>query len=302
MHFKHSEFRIWGAAGIMILALLLHGGCSSLKRQSRPGEALQLIPITAEPTSKYHPGKIVWHDLITPDSVASRTFYSGLLGWSFREHENYIEIRNGDHRIGGIFEIKPKNGERGTAEWLMSVSVPDVDQAVSYVESQGGKIIHSPVDMPLRGRGAMIGDPWGAHLVVLHAKGGDPPDKEPGIGDWLWNENWNIKLDEPADFYRKLGYYKTIIERSRYTILINEDKWRAGVRQIEEENYSGRWIPVVRVEDPEALLEKVESLGGLVWMKPGEKTRNEYTTLICDNNGALLILQKWTFPDDGEED
>ena len=77
---------------------------------------------------------------------------------------------------------------------------------------------------------------------------------------------------------------------------------RAGVRQIDEENYSGRWVPVVRVEDPEALLKKVESLGGLVWIKPGEKIRNEYTTLICDNNGALLILQKWTFPDDGEED
>ncbi len=297
---KHSGFRVRKAAGILAAGLLLLCGCAGLKMNGKSGEAPELIPITPEPTGRYHPGKFVWHDLLTPDAAASRTFYSGLFGWSFREHGNYTEILNSGHRIGGIFEAKPKDGKQAVSQWIASISVPDVAQAISFVESQGGAIIHPPVDMPLRGRGALIRDPRGGHLVVLHAKGGDPPDREPAIGDWLWNENWSTTLDQAAAFYRKLGGYETVVHGDGYSVLINEGRWRAGIRRISDEKYNGCWVPVVRVEDPQTLLKQVENLGGVVWVRPGENPRNKDTALIRDNTGALLILQKWSFPEDGQ--
>jgi len=242
----------------------------------------------------------VWHDLVTPDSEAARKFYGELFGWTFREHGRYVEILNRGRRIGGIFELKPKKGKKATAEWIASMSVPDVDEAVSYVEARGGKIIHKPVDMPGRGRGALIRDPQGAHLVLLRAEGGDPEDREPEIGDWLWNECWSTAPEETVDFYVHLGGYEETVEGNDYTILVNENKWRAGVRRIEEGKLSGRWIPVVRVEDPAGMLDRVDSLGGVVWVKPGEKASNVRTALISDCTGALLMLQHWTFPENGE--
>jgi predicted enzyme related to lactoylglutathione lyase len=145
----------------------------------------------------------------------------------------------------------------------------------------------------------LIEDPQGAHLVLLHAKGGDPGDAEPAIGEWLWNETWSVFPDKTADFYRSLGRYSSTLRGNGYVVLINEGKWRAGVRRVDQDAFGGRWIPVVRVEDPVPLLEKVKELGGLVLVRPEEN--HNRTALISDNTGALLMLQQWTFPAKGEE-
>ena len=48
-----------------------------------------------------------------------------------------------------------------------------------------------PRDIDDRGRLAVVGDPEGAIFGVVRTTGGDPPDRDPEVGDWLWNELWS---------------------------------------------------------------------------------------------------------------
>ncbi len=292
-----SVRRVW----VVIFAFLFLAGCVGPGEKKRYGNGPDLTSIANPPTHRHHPGKIVWHDLLSPDPVASMRFYAGLFGWSFQSRGRYREIYHGGRRIGGIVAVETKRNQEMPATWMISLSVPDVEQAVVWVESQGGRVLRGPVDMPERGWGALIRDPWGADLVVLHARSGDPEDREPDIGDWLWNEVWTLEMASVTRFYERLGHYEGVLEGAGYAALINEGVWRAGVRQIGQKAFSGQWIPVVRVEDPASLLEKVESLGGLVWVRPGEKLDQRDAVLISDNLGALLILQRWDFSGAGPE-
>lgn len=282
-----------GWRAFLLLSLLL-GGCTTMTPESQP----PLPAITDTPRGTWHPGKMVWHDLLTPDVDAARRFYGELFGWTFEPRGRYTLVRHDGRRIGGMLAMPEREGKRPLATWLVTLSVPDVDQAVNWTRSRGGEVLNGPVDMPERGRGALIRDPRGAAILVLRARDGDPPDRVPGIGDWLWNERWSIVLDAPTDFYRVLGDYEAVLEGADYRVLVAEGKWRAGIRRIAEQAYAARWVPAVRVADPAALVERVEALGGQVLVRPGEHEGNPDAALITDDQGALLILQRWSFPNE----
>lgn len=78
-----------------------------------------------------------------------------------------------------------------------------------------------------------------------------------------------------------------------YQILKKDDKWRAGIRHLFDEYLNVRWVPSVRVEDPMAIVDRVEGLGGVVWIRPDEPPSNGDTALISDSTGALLMVQRW---------
>ena len=46
-------------------------------------ELPKVPPVTASPSGEYHPGKFVWHDLMTTDVPAVKKFYGDLFGWEF---------------------------------------------------------------------------------------------------------------------------------------------------------------------------------------------------------------------------
>ncbi len=284
-------------SALVLLMLILLNCCAGVRKEFKPENTIFFTPITAEPTNVYHPGKIVWHDLVTTDAAAAKEFYGQLFGWSFKQNENYIEIFHDGKKIGGIVSLQAKGDKKFLASWVPSISVPDVDSAVDFVKSKGGSIVNGPVNMPGRGRGALIKDPMGAYLVVLHALHGDPADSRATIGEWLWNEMWTDYRETATWFYKRLGQYDSVIRGPGYSILISEGKWRAGVREVKQKAYSGRWVPVVRVENPSSMLEKVKKLGGIVLLKPGQGSAGSDAALIADNTGALLILQRWTYPE-----
>lgn len=286
--------RLHLAAGLIVFGVLLLSACAELDRKSTPGQ--ELTTITAAPTDLYHPGKIVWHDLLTPDAKASRAFYGELFGWSFAQHGAYSEVFNKGRKIAGVVEVGREEGKEMAGLWLMSLSVPDVNKAVDAAVALGGKVLNGPLVMPKRGRGALISDSFGAYIVVLHARDGDPEDRPPAKGDWLWDEIWTAAPEATIEFYKAIGGYRQVAEGKGYAILMSEGKPRAGIR-FSDSDATVRWVPVIRVDDPAALLPRVEALGGTVWVRPGEVSGNPGAALISDNAGALLILQRWLSPD-----
>lgn len=283
----------WITSGLTLLVSLLLIGCTGVNTPAPKQEKLSLPAITKSETHKYYPGKFVWHDLLTDDISAAKEFYSGLFGWTFEEKGEYITIYNRGKLIGGMMKVSSKPGGTAEAIWLPSMSVSNVDSAIGYVESKKGKVLKGPLDMKERGKGVLVSDPHGAHIVLLHAKGGDPVDATPQMGDWLWNELWTNKPKESYAFYRQLGKYDASENRDKYRILKRKGKWRAGIRDVSKEDLKARWVPAIRVSSLEETMTKVKALGGEVLVSPHKELVHGDVALIADNTGALVIIQRW---------
>lgn len=275
---------------VLALGLFLLAGCTATNRTLKS----ELTPVTDSPTGVHHQGKFVWNDLLTDDVPSAKVFYSQLFGWTFEQSGTYAVIKNDGESIGGMAQINTESETKGVARWLSVLSVADVDAAVSLVIEEGGTVHTDPLVMPNRGRGALVRDPQGAQLVLLNAYGGDPEDKEPVVGSWLWHELWSNTSEVSLTFYQKLAGYSFLGEKHDYLVLLRDGHWRAGIRYIEDDDLEIRWVPVVRVDNTEEIATRTKRLGGKVLVEPRPTESGGSVMLLSDPSGALLLAQRWS--------
>ena len=139
--------------GVLIISAAFLSGCANSGKLSEGSAQMAQIPITENPSGKAHPGKFIWHDLLTPDPLSAGKFYEKLFGWQIEYKGRYAVVRNRGKLIAGILQVTPSDGQAREGVWMPWVSVADVDAAVSLVKANGGKILKGPVDMDQRGRG-----------------------------------------------------------------------------------------------------------------------------------------------------
>lgn len=278
-----GDFLLLPVLIVLILLSQLFIGCSTLR----------LTPVASPATGVHHQGKFVWYDLLTDDVMLAKNFYGELFDWSFKKRGSYTVVLNNGQSIGGMLEIQSKDGEDSTARWIPLLSVADVDQAVALVQKAGGTIHEGPVDIPKRGRSALISDPQGAPLSLLYAFDGDPPDREPPIGSWLWIELWSENPEASLGFYQELCGYSSVKDGENYWILERDEQRRGGIRSMSDEERLKVccWIPVVRVPDTVTISDHAEKLGGRVLVPPSDTNDGGSVALIEDPRGALLIVQ-----------
>ena len=276
----------------LVMILLLLTGCAAGKKSS----SLVLTPVTDTPTGIHHQGKFVWNDLLTDDVETAKDFYGQLFGWTFTQLDRYTVVQSEGRSIGGMVELKADPEKPSAARWLCTLSVDDVDAAVALVKSEGGTVNEGPLELLNRGRGALVRDPQGAQLLLLHSEVGDPEDEEPAMMSWLWHELWSNNTEASLAFYQKLAGYDYEGDATDYLVLVNEDQWRAGIRFIDDAELEMRWVPVVRVVDTEAIAEKAEQLGGEIRVAPRPTESGGSVALLVDPSGARVIIQSWTAP------
>jgi predicted enzyme related to lactoylglutathione lyase len=276
----------WAVAATICIAFL--SACAS-------PPPLHLTPIADPPTELVDPGKFVWVDLVTQDVARAESFYGDLFGWTFRSADGYTEVLNDGTPIGGI--VAASDPERGS-EWLSSLSVTDVDRASALASKGGGSVEVDPVDIPDRGRLAMVSDPEGAVVLLLRSSSGDPPDMDAVVGSWLWIELWTHDAEAAARFYAELvGYDFEVIELlgQPYHVFIRGDEPRAGVVDAPPE-VNPLWLPYVRVEDPEAIATRATNLGARVVMG------DDQAAILVDPTGAAIAVQLWPPQDEPDSE
>jgi predicted enzyme related to lactoylglutathione lyase len=278
---------------------LVAGGALLMACSSRSATA---PPAGAATAPGYHPGKFVWHDLVTRDPAAARRFYGPLLGWEFqdttRKGRPYAIARLGGQPVAGIVR-HPEETEK-SALWLSYLSVPDVDQAVKDAVAAGGRALYQPSELADVARVAVVADPQGAALGLVRLNGGDPADRPPSAGRFFWMEY--LAADAPAAlrFYKGLSGFETEVQGKNhgveYHLLKRDGRTRAGLFQIPDEadrNVDPNWLPYVVVDDPAALAQQAEALGGSVILAPTSGVRNGTLAIVADPTGGALALQKW---------
>jgi predicted enzyme related to lactoylglutathione lyase len=259
-----------------------------------------LPPLVEDQAAPQIPGKFVWHNLITNDGEAARTFYGELLGWKFdvKKDGRYSVITHHGHNIGGILDASKDEKPPKTGRWLSAISVADLDESLAVLDKAGGKQVDAPINVSGVGRVVTIEDADGALLHLLASEHGDPPDGEPSRHTWLWHELLANHAERAVAFYEAAFGYQTEQLPDRpsgdYRVLVSAGAPRAGVIDNPFESTRSIWIPYLRVDDPAALAERASALGGTVVLAPNPSLRDGNLALILDPTGAPIALQKWS--------
>ena len=116
-------------------------------------------------------GEWVWNELWTRDSSKALAFYEGAFGFTHDIMDmgpggTYtLLIKDGVHR-GGMARSVNQNA---ASMWLPYVEVGDCDATAAIAGKNGGQLLSAPSDVPGVGRIAIVADPLGVAVAMLHS-------------------------------------------------------------------------------------------------------------------------------------
>jgi predicted enzyme related to lactoylglutathione lyase len=118
-------------------------------------------------------GSVSWFDLTVDDADGVRDFYQAVVGWepvalSMGDYNDYCMNTPAGATVAGVCHAR--GGNAGLpAQWLLYITVADLDHSVAEVERRGGKLL-TPVKGYGEGRYCIIQDPAGAVAALYSQK------------------------------------------------------------------------------------------------------------------------------------
>ena len=123
-------------------------------------------------TPKPKVGTIAWTDLTIPNADEVRDFYAAVTGWkpqdvSMGEYNDYVMATPEGTGVAGVCHARGTNAGL-PPQWLIYITVEDVDRAAAECNANGGSIIKGPLAMS-GGRICVIRDPAGAVCALFQS-------------------------------------------------------------------------------------------------------------------------------------
>ncbi|MHC4709309.1 MAG: VOC family protein [Planctomycetota bacterium] len=120
-------------------------------------------------------GTFCWNELMTPDTKAAETFYSGLFGWTTETMDMgggriYHLFKQGEKSTAGMLAIQGPEMEGVPPNWLAYITVDSVDTSTSKAQSLGATVDVPPTDIPNIGRFSVITDPTGGTVGLFQSQ------------------------------------------------------------------------------------------------------------------------------------
>ena len=288
------RYNYFSITHVLIIITIVLSGCNNNRE-------IIVSPITNVPTNESHPGKFVWHDLLTDDMPAAKSFYNQLFGWEFSAENDpegsYSEIIKDGELIGGIVELKKRHGELNyEPQWLSYLSVNDVNTAFKLIKQRYCNVYRKPFKVPNRGRISIFADPHGALLAIIKSSTGDPENREPKYNEFFWNELFTNDLKSSENFYKQLAGYEVEKHKTRsdtdYIIFKNKDRRQAGMIKIPFKYIKPNWLAYIAVKDAAKVEKNAEKLGGKIILGTKDILGND-AAIISDPTGAVFAIHNW---------
>jgi len=117
-------------------------------------------------------GRIGWTDLTVRDAESIRDFYADVVGWEpepvdMGAYSDFNMTLPGDGApAAGICHARGTNADL-PAQWLVYITVADLDRSMEACEERGGRIVVAPKEMGTMGRYCVIQDPAGAVAALF---------------------------------------------------------------------------------------------------------------------------------------
>lgn len=119
-------------------------------------------------------GAITWTDLTVKNAEQIKAFYTEVVGWksesvAIGDYEDFSMNTPGGNTVAGICHARGVNASL-PAQWLIYITVADVEKSVARCSELGGKILVEPKEMGDYGRFCVIQDPAGAVAALFASK------------------------------------------------------------------------------------------------------------------------------------
>jgi predicted enzyme related to lactoylglutathione lyase len=222
--------------------------------------------------------RFFWHDLMTTDVEASKSFYEDVLQWAYETKEMgpgglYTMIRAGGREIGGMVSLDAQEGL--PSHWMSYVTVPDLGAALGRVDELGGAVAHGPTDAPGIGRFGIVRDQAGAHVSFFELLGEPPaePEGTPAPGAPCWHELLTRDTEGSARFYGELcgwtGCEMDMGEMGTYTLFRLGEQDVAGMLAMPDEAEAPPfWLTYFAAADVDAAARTIDQSGGRLFVEP----------------------------------
>jgi len=114
-------------------------------------------------------GHCAWNELITSDKEAAWQFYQSQFGWTLDSTMDMGDMGTYDfirHRnmIGAMMTLPDPSHQ---PFWNFYFRVPEIDQAVEYINNHGGQILQPPIEIPGGEYVISALDPQGANFQLV---------------------------------------------------------------------------------------------------------------------------------------
>jgi predicted enzyme related to lactoylglutathione lyase len=120
-------------------------------------------------------GSITWIDLTISNAEEVRDFYKEVVGWKpspvpMGDYDDYNMNTPGDDQpVAGVCHARGGNADLPT-QWLIYITVEDVNKSSQRCVEMGGKIISGPKEMSGYGKMCVIQDPAGVVAALFEVK------------------------------------------------------------------------------------------------------------------------------------
>jgi uncharacterized protein len=234
--------------------------------------------------SVYGEGVPCWVDARLSDVAAGERFYGELFGWTFEE--GYGGSRWA--RLDGepVAALARKTDGRMPSVWTVYFATPDVTALARRVLAAGGQLVMAPTPLGTLGTAAQAADPEGAVFGLWQPGDHQGFGRRHEPGGFVWAELYARDTDAANTFYGGL-FHDALFGQAA-----EPDFGRAPVSGVFPAEMPPHFLVHFRTEDCEAVLGRVQGLGGRVQVPPFE-TSYGTVAVVSDNQGAsFAVLQR----------
>jgi uncharacterized protein len=243
-------------------------------------------------------GAPVWIDLTTSDIEAAQRFYGGVFGWTFAgagpDYGGYVNASLNGRPVAGLMAADPRwNAPDG---WTTYLHTADVDATVTSVVAAGGQSCVGAMDVPEKGRMAMVTDVAGAMVGLWQPAGHQGFEIVGEAGSPVWHQLTTRDYRKALDFYTEVFGWQCNVESDtdefRYTNAIFDGEPLLGVMDgstMLPDGEPSNWFVFLGADDVDKTLEVITDLGGNV-VRGAEDTPYGRLASATDTTGAGFNL------------
>jgi len=250
-------------------------------------------------------GRFVWHELMTRDVPAAKTFYSKLTGWKtipWPLDPGYTVCHADSGPVAGIMQIPADLPAEFPPHWVQYIGTRDVDGIADAAVRAGGSLVKAPADMAGAGRYAVLKDPQGAAFAIIDPENARPePEGPPALGNFSWHELATSDNEAAFAFYSGLFGWDAMTRMDMgptgiYLVFGNDGVQRGGM-YIKPADWPAppNWMPYAHVPSVDASAANLESVGAKVLVEPMDVPGGSRISSLTDPSGAPFAIH--SFPE-----
>ena len=249
-------------------------------------------------------GRFVWHELMTRDVPAAKTFYSKLTGWKtipWPLDPTYTVCHADTGPVAGIMQIPAELPADFPPHWVQYIGTRDVDGIADAAVRAGGSLVKAPADMQGAGRYAVLKDPQGAAFAIIDPENARPEaEGPPPLGHFSWHELATSDNEAAFAFYSSLFGWEAIRRMDMgptgvYLVFGQGGKDRGGMYiKPAEQPGSPSWLPYVRIPSADKGFASATGVGAKVLVPPMEVPGGSRIATFVDPVGAAFAVHSIT--------